>query len=775
MSALAATFPGSATHAAGLRVNEVSFAGSPQWVEIHNDEASPVSATGHFVSDEDGNDYPIPAALPPVPGGGFVVLVYDGTGPGADDYDFSDNVATLHSLPSQVLPFEAAGDQVSLYSAAAYSPAALVSFVAWGEQPGVDAANAVAAGQWPGPATIIGVDAGAEPLEGPMYRSTPDGSIGVVPGCSPVNIDCWVAYEALAASPGAPNPPPGPALYLPPDGIQSEDLAGSFTWVDIPGASRYEFQLAGDLAFTNVVIEDLNLPEPVETIAGAVPAGVYYWHVRAVDGANVPGPYSGARSITVGYPEEPALDAPGGKHGRRGGNDAPAAAFGAGPNFSVSGKTTDSVSGNALSGVNISLGGALTATSAANGTWTVNNVPPGNYVVTASIANYTNATANIAVVNANVNNVNQALVGKNKTIGVASLAARKDGPLICMDGDCEQTGANNYAWDGSHTALANWKKHESMYCTPTAGKMLAQYKGGTITIEEVSYELWKDDTPGPERDLGHGLGHTKDQGVKAITFALQCTAAQANVLNVQPTDAQLVAFIDDNRPLRYSTGEHAMVVDGYRWVNKRLQAHYLNTDNNGRTEWHYWLGAGAEDFSWCAAPVAGLTGRNTDPKVALDADGDGISDFDEEKRFLTDKTKVDTDNDKVPDKIEVVSYRYPSPVRAVGPDVDGDDLRTERDPDSDNGGCKDGQEDINRDGKRDVGESDVFKAIDEHHVADLNQDCKIDVNDFMIFLGSFGFSVGDAEYLPEADYNNDFTVDLEDYQIWYGYYTQFNS
>ena len=56
----------------GVRLSEVMhypLASGPEWVELRNYAASPVSLRGHSLRDEDGNVYHIPAPLPSVPAG----------------------------------------------------------------------------------------------------------------------------------------------------------------------------------------------------------------------------------------------------------------------------------------------------------------------------------------------------------------------------------------------------------------------------------------------------------------------------------------------------------------------------------------------------------------------------------------------------------------------------------------------------------------------------------------------------------------------------------
>ena len=85
--------------------------------------AGGLDISGWQVSDEDGNAYTIPGALGPVPRGAYVLILFDGKGPGADDYDFGDGLATLHSPVALVDIFEDTAMEASVRGAlgAAYA------------------------------------------------------------------------------------------------------------------------------------------------------------------------------------------------------------------------------------------------------------------------------------------------------------------------------------------------------------------------------------------------------------------------------------------------------------------------------------------------------------------------------------------------------------------------------------------------------------------------------------------------------------------------------
>ena len=99
--------------------------------------------------------------------------------------------------------------------------------------------------------------------------------------------------------------------------------------------------------------------------------------------------------------------------------------------------------------------------------------------------------------------------------------------------------------------------------------------------------------------------------------------------------------------------------------------------------------------------------RHQEESVTTDSDGDGVVDFDETERFGTNPSSDDGDQDLLRDKQDIItgvfdpSTAMPRPREAFGRDYDSDEIPTERDKDSDEGGCPDGVEDMNGNGHRD--------------------------------------------------------------------------
>ncbi len=114
--------------------------------------------------------------------------------------------------------------------------------------------------------------------------------------------------------------------------------------------------------------------------------------------------------------------------------------------------------------------------------------------------------------------------------------------------------------------------------------------------------------------------------------------------------------------------------------------------------------------------VPGADGFVTNPLDA-DTDDDGLADGEETGGIGTDPTDADTDGDGLQDGTEigrtvaVPDPDGPGPLRGTNqtnwqPDRDPSTTTDPLDPDTDDGGVQDGNEDINRNGRRDAGEID---------------------------------------------------------------------
>jgi hypothetical protein len=98
-------------------------------------------------------------------------------------------------------------------------------------------------------------------------------------------------------------PPPTPSLISPANGSTTTDATPILDWSDASDTSgvTYSLSIAKDPGFVSIVLEKSGLMfSTYELTSGeALPAGTYYWRVRAVDGAGNVGSWSENWSFTV--------------------------------------------------------------------------------------------------------------------------------------------------------------------------------------------------------------------------------------------------------------------------------------------------------------------------------------------------------------------------------------------------------------------------------------------------------------------------------------------
>lgn len=294
-------------------INEVMFypdVGGFEWVELKNNGLISENMDGYVLTDEDDNWYQIPSALPDVPSRAFIVVIFDGQGSGGDDYDFTDNVATLHSQAELINIFEDDADQVGLYSSSplkmiylpivtmntsganlsstannnkqmpqqniVLSSVAILSFFAWGTDPGLDAVNAVEAGLWREGdyKNIFG------PGEPPVLLVNPNESIGLLPGSQTLYPENYTLYKSVQVSQGIENPIPNiqPHTYAG-DTLDSNTFA--LSWEPIEGANSYHFQMDNNSDMSSPEV-DIVTSDPAYVPNTSVSDGTYYWHVKTI-------------------------------------------------------------------------------------------------------------------------------------------------------------------------------------------------------------------------------------------------------------------------------------------------------------------------------------------------------------------------------------------------------------------------------------------------------------------------------------------------------------
>lgn len=316
-----------------LRINEVVFlpeGDGYEWVEVKNEGSEPINIGGFALTDEDGNWYVFPDDLPSMPSGAFAVVLFDGLGGTADDLDFSDNVANLHTLPDVVRVFEDEGDQIALYSEippihvflplvlrGAVSPTSflesrastsvtlsydvlpnpvLISFVAWGTDPLGDLGAAADMGLWGGGTYVyVGSDGGVEFGEGE--------SIGLLPDSYHAYADNWTPYPMSEVTYGEENPAPAINSYHPNAGDTLDSATFAVAWNLVEGAIGYRFQLDDNVDFASPYTDTV-VGGPAYVAPSPIPEGVYYWRVQTLLASDDSAWSPGLEVRSLEYPED---------------------------------------------------------------------------------------------------------------------------------------------------------------------------------------------------------------------------------------------------------------------------------------------------------------------------------------------------------------------------------------------------------------------------------------------------------------------------------------
>jgi len=298
------------------------------------------------------------------------------------------------------------------------------------------------------------------------------------------------------------------------------------------------------------------------------------------------------------------------------------------------------------------------------------------------------------------------------------LVQRKDSSMLLLENPNEH---GPHPWDALHASASRFDPADQKNCAAAMVAMVNHFYGGDLTQDRIGFEQLKDRQSGPEQDLIYGMGLTIPQVNNAFEFALG--AAVNFVPEAASYDevwATVTAEIDAGRPVAAANTHHGFVITGYAMSD----GHRLVSVNDPAIgKYTIDLDAAkvpADDVSLWLMPH-GAVGRHQEPEVTTDSDGDGVVDFDETERFHTDAFSADSDEDKVRDKQDIASgifdatYGYArSPVPdGPGRDFDSDGIPTERDRDSDSGGCRDGTEDRDFDGHRTGKETWNFAVDDD--------------------------------------------------------------
>jgi hypothetical protein len=723
-----------------LRIWEVCYwpqTGQAQWIELNNIHPKNSYNCGGLEIVSNGGNYSLPAQLKAIPPNGKVLIYFDGKGEETNDYSFDgDNKAVLHAPSGKDGVF--LGNPVGfakLYRvSSAHSADTLLDFVAWGGEPGEVAQDAVEKRIWSNKSSFIWT--GSKPVFGPSETSQMEqgGSLGRYDSK-------WTTFKTVNTTPGADNL----VVLIAPVGITPSNQlrllqTPSFRWSVVLGAEKYELEVATDSSFSNIVFTDKTVQNNMSLGVSLLSDKTYYWHVRSIKGTDISN-WSSVQQFIIGFPPESSSST------RRSNLSSDESLVTVNRDtrdgYEVIGKVLEQYKGTdfPIEDATVSIGGKSVNTGT-SGEFTINSLSAGTYDLTVTKELYEFPISKITIAVSDISGVKVVGKGKTKSLGVTPLGARKDTNMLAITRGsisgimCDKDSTNNQAWDAPNPRPThNSTDLESWWCWAVTATMINNFYGGTITVDETVYKIKGD------------LLHDEDASVtgtdvkNALYYTLGGTASDFDWLNAKPSATEIAGSIDSDNPIHYavlwpSGGGHIMTIRGYKMIRDTFYVEVVNTDNNAKVEDWEWSGSPHAFTGFVKSSFTPATSSiKSDPRIAKDSDGDGVCDFDEEVRFQPgkvypasatrglNKSKSDTDDDGIPDKIEIMSWVFPleytgtaSPIpRANVPDIDNDGLYPEVDDDTDDGGLKDGDEDKNANAiwNKDAGETDVFDPKDD--------------------------------------------------------------
>ncbi len=324
------------------------------------------------------------------------------------------------------------------------------------------------------------------------------------------------------------------------------------------------------------------------------------------------------------------------------------------------------------------------------------------------------------------------LQGEHRELDVPFLSNLKDTHMLCLYnvGAVSRPGCADTHWNIPHTPdIAN--EHDAFLSARAAIAMINHYYGGDLSLDRISYEVFKTKYPGGEGDLGHGIGMRTGEITTALRWALG--GITTNYAPYAPGFDYVRGEIDAGRPIMLTTtpganNREGAVIDAYAILQLYQDSPPMPSVRvlDPRAGASYWI-----LYSFYAPTIAAHWQISGNPvgilqeaAVTTDSDGDGIVDFDETATFGrlgSSAGLVDTDGDLISDFLEVYCYTFHDMMHnghsndlASFSDVDADGQRSENDLDSDNGGQGDGLEDWDHDGiAPEAGETCPYLAGDD--------------------------------------------------------------
>ncbi len=232
----------------GLVLNEVGFvppAGQSPFLELKATQEAAWPA-GLYLYNETGEEYRLPAALPPLAKGEVLLVVFDGQNRVEGLVVHADRTGFLNRSSGFVLLINASSQEID--------------HVGWG----------------PGQAEAVPLGRGG------VYLDPEEGmSIGRIPASErPIRVEDWISYVAAETTPGQPNRRPAVEMLLPFAGAVSEEDVIDLGWYPATGAVAYRVQVARDIQFTQIVTEQM--VDNAEFRTPSLQPADYFWRVQSI-------------------------------------------------------------------------------------------------------------------------------------------------------------------------------------------------------------------------------------------------------------------------------------------------------------------------------------------------------------------------------------------------------------------------------------------------------------------------------------------------------------
>lgn len=297
---------------------------------------------------------------------------------------------------------------------------------------------------------------------------------------------------------------------------------------------------------------------------------------------------------------------------------------------------------------------------------------PGNYSWTVIgddefRTKYNNGTVintplyNIDIVNANID------TSIYKQLHIHQIKARRDTKMLDLGYAWK---LNEYSWDRPNIDSKIVEPHEASRCWAVAIQIMNHAYGGNLTQDEIVFKgFFRTDEPLVSPFFDDGGGIIKDALTnKLIGGEIPSTLMWAlNIKNIDdlyytegtPSYETVKNAIDDSTLIYINTPNHSMVIFGYVGNSSNYAFYYaFDGNNNGNITTSLNYHQPIESYF-----IPKITGnvRNSEPRISMDSDGDGITNFEEEERFHTNPFLADSDNDGIEDKREIYNYTNVEP------------------------------------------------------------------------------------------------------------------